>query len=131
MIKRENPVNDVEFTYQIILSKGLGELTRKAERDIILLVKGAINKKNGSYYDEEDKKDSIQTSYLNLLLNWQSFNPEKTNSAFAYLTEIHKRSTTEFINFWYNKKGVKKEDQEYIQTISLNSSNKGQGLYNV
>lgn len=131
MTKKENPINDVDFTYQIILSKGLGKLTRKAERDIILLVKGAINKKQGSFFYEEDKKDSIQTSYLNLLLNWQSFNPDKTNSAFAYLTEIHKRSTTEFINFWYNKKGVKKEDQEYYKLISINSSNNGQGLYNV
>jgi len=130
MVKKENPVNDVEFTYQIILSKGLGSLTRKAEKDMILLVNGAINKKQGNFFNDEDKKDSVQTSFLNLLLNWQSFNPDKTLSAFAYLTEIHKRSTTEFINFWYNKKGVKKEEQEYYKMISINSSNNGQGLYN-
>jgi hypothetical protein len=128
---KKNPVNDVELTYNIILSKGLGRLTRIAEQQIYVLVQNAIRKNESKFFNEDDKKDSIQTSYLNILQNWQSFNPDKTNSAFAYITEVHKRSTTEFIGTWYNKKGLKKEEQDTIRTVSINSSNNGQGLYNL
>lgn len=129
MSKTKNPVNPRVFTYEIIISKGLGKLTRKAENMLITLAERAIRKK--TYYYDEDKNDCLQTSYLNIFTNWQSFNPDKTNNAFAYFTEIHKRSTTEMINTLYMKKGLKKEEQKYVRTISMNSSNSGQGLYNV
>lgn len=128
-MKQKNKVDAKQLTYEIIISKGLGKLTRKAENIIIELGANAIRKK--TYFDEKDKEDSLQTAYLNMLTNWQSFNPDKTNNAFAYLTEIHKRSTTEFINAWYNKKGLKKEEQSYIKSISINSANNGQGMHNM
>lgn len=131
MIKKEIPINDIELTYEIILSKGLGKLTRKAEKMIVILVERAIRKRQERFFNEDDKLDGIQTSYLNLLQNWHSFNPDKASSAFTYLTEIHKRSITEFINLWYNKKYTKNGENEYIKTISINSSNNGQGLYHV
>lgn len=128
-INPNNPINAKEFTYEILVSKGLGKLTRKSEKMLVLLAEGALRKK--TYFYEEDKKDCLQTSYLNMFTNWQSFNPDKTINAFAYFTEIHKRSTTEMINTLYMKKGLKKEEQSYIKTISINSTNNGQGLYNV
>jgi hypothetical protein len=129
MVKKKNPINAIKFTYEIIISKGLGKLTRKSENMLIMLAERAIRKK--TYFYEEDRKDCLQTSYLNLFTNWQSFNPDKTTNAFAYFTEIHKRSTTEEINRLYMKKGLKKEEQKYVKTVSINSSNSGQGLYNV
>jgi hypothetical protein len=130
-MKSKQKINDIDFTYEIIISKGIGKLTRKAEQMIVTLVENAIRVKQKDYFDEDVLKDSIQQSYLNLLCNWQSFNPDRTNSAFAYLSEIHKRSTAEFVNLWYNKKGIKKEEQSYIKSISINSSNNGQGLFNL
>lgn len=127
-MKKKNPVNPRDLTYETILSKGLGKLTRKASNMLVILVENAINKKE---YDYDDKHDCMQTSYFNILSNWQKFNPDKTNNAFAYFTEIHKRATTEYINFFYMKKGLKKEEQNSIRTISINSTNNGQGLYNI
>ncbi len=128
---KEKPlkVNAKHLTYQIILSKGLGKLTRYSEKMIIDLAAGAITKK--TYTNELDKQDALQTAYVNILTNWQSFNPDKTINAFAYLTEIHKRATTESLNYWYNKKGLKKEEQSYVKDISINSANNGQGMHNM
>ena len=128
-IEEKNPVNAKKFTYQILLSKGKGKLTKPAEKMIVDLAYNAIRKK--TYYLQEDKEDALQTSLFNMLNNWLSFNPEKTENAFAYFTEIHKRSTTESINGFYMKKGLKKEEQKYIKCISINSVNNGQGMYNV
>ena len=122
-------VNEKKFTYEIILSKGLGKLTRKAENMIIILCNNAINKK--PFPNEDDKKDGLQTAFLNILSNWQSFNPDKTNNAFTYLTELHKRSVAEHMNLFYNKKGLKKEEQNSVRNISINSSNNGKGLFNL
>lgn len=122
-------VNGRHLTYQIILSKGLGKLTRYSEKMIVNLSERAINKK--TYTDILDKEDAKQTAYVNILTNWQSFNPDKTINAFAYLTEIHKRATTESLNNWYNRKGLKKEEQSYVKNISINSANNGQGMHNM
>lgn len=127
--KTSNPINAKEFTYEILLSKGYGKLTRKAEKIFVILAENAIRKK--PYYNDDDRKDCLQTSYLNLFTNWKSFNPDKTTNAFAYFTEIHKRSSTEMLNELYFKKGLKKEDQKYVKTISINSTNNGNGLYNI
>ena len=86
-IEKKNPVNAKKFTYQILLSKGKGKLTRLAEQMIVDLAYNAIRKK--TYYLQEDKEDALQTSLFNMLNNWMSFNPEKTDNAFAYFTEIH------------------------------------------
>ncbi len=128
-IEEKNPVNAKKFTYQILISKGRGKLTRAAEKMIVDLAYNAIRKK--TYYINEDKEDALQTSLFNMLNNWLSFNPDKTENAFAYFTEIHKRSTVESINTFYMKKGLKKEEQKYIKCISINSVNNGQGMYNV
>jgi len=129
MSYKNEKVNAKKLTYEIILSKGYGSLTRKAQNMIILLANNAIRKL--SYKDEDDKMDCLQTSMLNMMTKWTHFNPDKTNNAFAYFTEIHKRSIAEFMNYWYNKKGLKKEEQSYITNISINSANNGQGMHNM
>ncbi len=121
-------VNPKKFTYEIILSKGFGKLTRNAEKMIYDLGVNAIRKKAPE--NEDLKKDSLQTSFFNMLSNWQSFNPDKTTNAFAYFTELHKRSIAEAFNTWHSKKGLKKDERNSITCISINSSNNGKGLYN-
>lgn len=122
-------VNAKKLTYHIILSKGRGKLTKEAENMLIDLAQNAIRKK--TYFYPEDKDDCMQMSLFNMLNNWQSFNPDKTDNAFAYFTEIHKRSTAEMINILYMKKGLNKDDQKYVRTISINNVNGGQGMYNM
>jgi len=122
-------VNGRKFTYEIILSKGIGRLTKKSESMIIELVTNAIKK--SSYTDPEDELDAIQTSYLNILTNWQNFNPDKTNNAFAYFTEIHKRSIAESLNIWYVKKGFSKDENKYIKHLSIDTSNDGNAMHNI
>jgi len=124
-------VNDSQFTYEILLSKGLGTLTRKAEMFIYVLVQNAIRKTQHKFFNEDDKNDSIQASYEKILNKWQGFNPEKSTSAFVYISEIHKRAVAEFLNYFHDKKGIKKEDNKKLKFISMNSSNNGQGLYNI
>lgn len=129
LIEKKNPVNAKKFTYQILISKGKGKLTRLAEQMIIDLASNAMRKK--IYYYQEDKEDALQSSIFTILNNWLSFNPDKTENAFAYFTEIHKRAIAESINNFYIKKGLKKEEQKYIKCISINGSNNGQGMYNM
>lgn len=129
IIEKKNPVNAKKFTYQILISKGKGKLTRVAETMIVDLVNNAIKKK--IYFNHEDKEDAIQSSIFTILNNWHSFNPDKTINAFAYFTEIHKRAIAESINGFYIKKGLKKEEQKFVKCISINGSNSGQGMYNI
>lgn len=128
--RKKNPVDDTEFTFEILLSKGIGKLTRKSEKIIVVLVENAIKKTYYKFDNQDDINDSIQTTYYNLLKKWQGFNPEIATSAFTYFTEIHKRSVAEFVNMWKKLRGIKKEDSNNIKRISINSSNNGKGLFN-
>lgn len=129
--RRKNPVDDTDFTFHIILSKGIGKLTRKAEKHIYVLVQEAINKILYRFRNQDDVEDAIQTGYYQILTNWQKFNPEKAPSAFVFFTEVQKRAAAEFINKWKKMKGINKEDYGDFQRISINSANSGQGLYNI
>lgn len=129
--RKKNPVNDDEFTYEILLSKGLGKLTKKAEKNIITLVENAIKKIYYKFDNYDDIQDTIQTTYLNFLQKWQGFNPDIASSAFSYFTELHKRSSAEFMNEWKKMRGIKKEEQHTYKRMSINSSNQGKGIFNI
>lgn len=130
-MKTKNPVNNRDFTYEILLSKGLGKITRKAEKMLILLADNAIHQVRRKITDPDDLHDCLQTAKLNLFKNWYMFNPDVTYNAFAYYTEMHKRSIPEFMDKKNKKKGLTKEQQNNVQFISLNNTNDGQGLYNI
>jgi hypothetical protein len=127
--EKKVPVNAKKFTYEIIISKGTGRLTRRAENMIIALGTNAIRKK--IYFRDDDMKDCLQTAFFNMLSNWHNFNPDKSDNAFSYFTEIFKRSITEMYNELYKKKGLKPEEQKLVKLISINSVNSGNGMYNV
>ena len=88
-IKKE-PVKAIELTYELILSLGKGKLTRKAENLLIKLVDNLSNK--FFYYNEDDAKDCLSEAYYGVFKGWKSFDPEKYENAFPFMTEIAKRS---------------------------------------
>lgn len=124
-------VNAVKFTYEIILSKGIGKLTKNAENMMVILANNAITKDIYHGYPEDDKNDMLQTGIFNMLNNFQNFNPDKTNNSFAYFTEVFKRGTNEEYNRLYNKKGIKKNETGYYKFYSIDRINNGDGMFNM
>lgn len=127
---KNKKINKSELLYEILISKGTGILTRKAERMLIQLTVNAMRKTSSKEYDI-DYHDYEQTAHLIIFSNWWKFNLNVTDNAFAYYTELHKRAIAEARNEIYSLKGLSREQQKNTRSISLNSSNNGQGLYNV
>jgi len=123
-------IDKKELLYEILISKGKGKLTKRAENLIILLSEKAMKKTSNKDYDI-NYYDYLQSAYLVIFNNWWKFNPSVTNNAFAYYTEMHKRAILEEKNNIYNLKGLSKEEKKNVKSISLNSSNNGQGLFNL
>ena len=119
-------LNDRSLYYEIILSKGKGKLTRKAEKMLELLGKETIKKMR--YWNNDDKMDCYQSGLLDMYQNWYNFNEEKSVNAFAYFTEVFKRGIAKGFNEIYKKKG---DSDNLIKLISLEGSNDGQGLHSL
>lgn len=119
-------LNDKDFTREIILSKELGELTPTAQKMLTLLPKRIIKKFRYSNPDDED--DCLQTAYLVIFSNWKGFNEQKYDKAFSYFSEIVKRAIARGFNEIYKLKG---DPDKKIKTISIQSSNDGEGIYNL
>ena len=111
---------------EIIISKGIGKLTRNAQLMIELLGKKTIKKMR--YTHNDDKMDCLQSAYLDMFSNWYNFNEEKSDNAFAYFTEILKRGLSKGINTLYLKKG---DINRSIKIVSIESSNEGNGLHSI
>lgn len=127
---KELPIDKREFTYEILLSKGLGKLTKKASDMLTTLAYNAINSTRTKYQNEDDMFDCLHTGLMKLFEKWTSFNPNVTTNTFAYFTEIYKRGIMEGYNELYARKGLDK-DEKYVNHISINNTNNGQGLYNI
>ena len=126
MAKSPFYLDEDEFYYEIVLSKGKGFLTKRAE---VILVKIATNfiKKKSSHYKNDDKNDCIQTGLLFMFQNWNNFNDKKYKTAMPYFTEIFKRGMAQ----GYNELRNKKSNQEMVTTISIDSCNDGDGFFNI
>jgi hypothetical protein len=127
LVQTKKPIDDKELYIEIVVSKGLGRLTPRAKELLIKLASNAIRKKQ--YYAEEDRDDCRQTGLLVMFMNWHNFNPEKFSNAFAYFTEIFKRGIAQGLKECHGKRG---EDKDYkVRTVSINSANQGQGMFNL
>jgi len=122
-----NYLNDDDLYYEIVLSKGKGGLTKKAEHYLQLIANNTIRKKLRDYRDEDEMKDCLQTGLLILFENWKSFNEKKFKTAMPYMTEIFKRALAFGYNELHNKKNYHKNK---VIMISLNNCNDGNGMYN-
>ena len=122
--KSKNYLNNRDLYDQMVLSKDQDELTKEAEKMLILIAERAINKM--TYVSEDDRLDCLQFAILDLLKYWRNFNPKYPN-AFAYFTEIAKRG--------YAKGWNKIHPKKYKGTLSLGShsgSSEGQtGIYSI
>lgn len=103
-------IKNSDFTAEIIFSKQIGKLTPKAVDMFVKLTNHAIRRL--PYSDPRDREDCVQFALLDLLLYWKNFNPEISNNAFAFFTQIS-----------YNgyAKGYKKIHKNSLcDTLSLN-----------
>jgi len=122
-----NFLDDDELFYEIVLSKGQGFLTKKAERMFILIGENMIRTKNTMYKSQDDKYDCMSQGILMMFQNWRAFNEKKYSSAFPYFSEIFKRGMTS----GFNQIIQKKNNQEPPKMISLDSCNDGEGFHNI
>jgi len=120
-------IDDTDLYFEILISKGKGKLTRKAEKMIILIGEEMIKKFDRKYKTSDDKYDCMQQGIMMMLLNWKLFNEKKYASAFPYFSEICKRGIAGGLNVIYQKKN----NQEVPRMISLSSANDGKGLHNI
>lgn len=71
---------------EILKSKEQDELTPAAIKMFDLMIKNISNKKY--YNNPEDKKDCQQSAFVDVLMYWRGFDPEKNPNAFAYYTSM-------------------------------------------
>ena len=79
-------VSNPYLLQEIMKSKAQDELTPEAIQMFQLMIENISAKKH--YNDPEDKKDCWQSAYLDILLYWRGFDPEKSKNPFAYFTSL-------------------------------------------
>lgn len=126
--KNKHYVNDTELMYHLILSKGKGKLTRKAEFMFMLICEKTMYKITYKYRDDDERYDCYQHGQLKLFENWKGFDEKKFNKALPYITELFKRGVTDGFNKIKNKKYYQKD---YTSTISIERANDGRGIHTI
>jgi len=81
-------VKNKDLREAIIASKEKGELSAEALDMLILMAQKFANKLN--YIYTEDKEDCIQFAIMDCYMYWRGYDPEKSQNAFAYYTQIIK-----------------------------------------
>lgn len=110
-----NYLEDSELCYEIIVSKGKGKLTPKAERMLILIAENFMRTQERKYKNKDDRNDCFQQGLLMVFQNWKLFNEKKFKKTFPYFTEICKRGVAD----GYNKIINKKPNRDNVRTISI------------
>ena len=123
-----NYLEDNDLLYEIILSKGKGQLTRKAENYFILIAQKTIIKLRYRYKSDDEEMECLQHGLLQVFSNWKSFNEKKFSAALPYITEVFKRGAAAMYNKLRNKKSY---HDSVPKMISIDSSNEGKGLHNI
>jgi len=123
-----NYLEDVDLLYEIILSKGKGDLTKKAEIYFMLIAERTILKFHNRYKNEDEEMECLQTGLLQMFSNWSNFNEKKFSVSLPYMTEIFKRGAADAYNTIRKKKSY---HDSAPKMISIDSSNEGKGLHNM
>ena len=71
---------------EILKSKEQDELTPAAIKMFDLMIKNISNRKY--YNNPEDRKDCQQSAFVDILMYWRGFDPEKNPNPFAYYTSM-------------------------------------------
>lgn len=104
---------------EILKSKEKNELTPEALKMLILIANELSKVLKFKY--EEDRQDCIAFAIEDLIRYWRNFNPERSNNAFAYYTQIAKNGLA---------KGWKKL-RGRTQNIKIININETEGLSNI
>jgi hypothetical protein len=110
--KDPNYIDNKLLTIELIVSLAAGKLTKRAENMFILMNKNLSKK--FMYRNEDDRQDCLSEGLYQVFKNWHNFNPDKSDNAFAYISEIIKRGQAQGFNH-INKK----VDGDYINAIPL------------
>lgn len=79
-------IDKKEFRDEILRCREQDQLSDKLTRMFMTLAQNVANK---MYYSEPaDKEDCISTALFSCVKYWKSYNPEKTDNAFAYFTSV-------------------------------------------
>lgn len=97
-------VDPKEFYLEICKSKDQGELTKPAIKMISLIIENYSLK--FKYRNEMDREDCQSHAIMQILRNWKSFDPTKSDQAFAYFTSS---TRTGLFMGWQKLYGYKKE----------------------
>lgn len=81
-------LNNADLLKELAASKEEGKLTNKAVEMFILLAERVISRL--PYADDYLREEAESGAKMDLLLYWNRFDPNKSNNAFAYLTQICK-----------------------------------------
>ena len=106
-------ITNKELHCELVVACAKGQLTPKLLNYFQLLVRGVSSKL--TYINPEDRRDCESEAMYKLLLYWKNYNPEITNNAFAYLTEITKRG----LAWGFNKIHKRNSDGDYFEIISF------------
>ena len=104
-------LNGKDFRDEIVACLKTKELSRTATNMFIILANRANRKM--PYRDYRDKEDCIQSALYDLCKYWKRFNPEISDNAFAYFTQIAKNGYA---------KEFKKIHKNSIEFISLDQT---------
>ena len=122
MPARKHYVTNKTLVPEIIKSKEQGKLTKEAIKMLIMLSERAIRKLQ--YKNPEDRRDCLAFAQMDLFKYWDRFNPEKSNNAFAYYTQIAKKG--------YAKGWNKLHPKKYSGTIRMSGGGEeGTGIYSI
>jgi len=83
-----NYVKNKDLREALVLSKQQDELTAEA-LDMIIIMANRFSQKF-TYVYPDDRKDCIAVAIMDCYLYWRNYNPEKSQNAFAYITQIIK-----------------------------------------
>jgi hypothetical protein len=90
-----------KLTYELIVSKEMGKLTKDAERMFLLMIKNISRKFR--YANPDDRLDCESEAAYQIFKNWKSFDPDKSENSFAFVTEVLKRGFAQGFNRIYKK----------------------------
>jgi DNA-directed RNA polymerase specialized sigma subunit len=81
-------VKNADLRNEIIKSKETDELTKDALEMFMLMAKKFSTKLN--YIYPEDREDCISFAVMDCFMYWRGYDPNKSQNAFAYFTQIIK-----------------------------------------
>jgi len=112
-------VDQKKLFEEILKSKEKNELTPEALKMLVLIANELSKVLKFKY--EEDRQDCIAFAIEDLVRYWRNFNPERSNNAFAYYTQIAKNGLA---------KGWKKL-RGRTHNIKIININETEGLSNI